>query len=391
MIEIFAVVALLALLLAAWPVGVLSEARGRPATHLPDPRALPLAASVTLFKGGWAGRDPAGNLKPFEPGDVLAGLTWATVVNAGGAGAASAQLVTEGDVTHTLTGVAVTDVGRAVYAVADDALAFSGHPDAYAGRVKKYLAVDSALIRLKQAGERPLPGQGSIEINIDFARQGFAALDEATPTAVILGGLLKTACVGAGLTAPTTGLLLDEANGEARLPLDATSEPQNLTFETPQTFNVTKGVTFELEGRLKTAGGAATDDVDFGLMGLAGGITAAERANMNAATAGLLAVLFHLDADANDVFGTSDDNAAPVGPTDTTFNNSLTVNHVFKIIVRPGGAAQLWIDGVRKLAATAFTVGAAGLLAGIVNLEKSTGTGVPEVRVRRLRVAGALA
>jgi len=173
--------------------------------------------------------------------------------------------------------------------------------------------------------------------------------------------------------------------------IDNDNEAQNLTIETPQVFNITKGITFETELTLEAAGGAATDDLDFGLMGLAGGITATERADMDAATAGLLSGKFHVDANGLDLKFSSDDNASPVAATDTEVNLVLQTFNKFKAICRAAGTVEVWVDGVRKLSTTTFSVGAAGLLAGIVNIEKSTGTGVPEVRVKKLRVAGAIA
>ena len=353
------------------------------------PPVFPVAAGVVLYNGALAGTNPAGYAKPFVPGDLFVGVTEGGVSNAGGsAGDKRVNCVLGKPMVFALTGVVQKDIGRPVFATADDALSFSGHPDAYVGTVIGVNATNQALVRLKRSGERPPNGVGSIDINIDFAQIAHAAVDE---TAAAYASSLKYNCAGAGLTAGTTGILRDEAASELKLLIDNDNEAENITVETPQVFNVTKGVTFECEGRLSAAGGAATDDVDFGLAGLTGNLTTTERANMDAATAGLKSAKFHLDANANDIFFSSDDDAAPVAATDTTVDNVLITNKQFKIIVRPTGAVELWIDGVRYLTATAFSVSNSGLLCGFVNIEKSTGTGVPELRIRRLRVAGAFA
>lgn len=358
-------------------------------------RTFPVAASVVIYKGALVGTNPAGYLKPFELGDVFRGIAYEKVTGTSTAGAVTCRVYTVGDFEVTYTGAAVADTNKALYALTDDAtsgtgVGLTGHPDAYMGRVLGYTASSTLLFRLKAPGEKPPVDGTSIDINIDFAQFKFAANDEAAVSYPV-PWLLNTN-VGAGLTAGTTGLLRDETTGEAKLLLDNDNEAQNVTLETPQVFNVTKGLTFEMEGRNSVAGGAATDDMDFGVMGLAGGITATERANMNATTAGLLSALFHIDCNALTAYASSDDNSSPVAATDlSAAANVLATNKRWKIIVRPTGVVEFWVNEVRMLSTTVFSVGASGLLAGIVNLEKSTGTGVPEARIRKLRVAGAIA
>ncbi len=354
--------------------------------------SYPVAAGECIYNGALVGINPAGYLKAFVPGDRFAGIAHGKQDNTSGSdGDLDAQVYLTGDFQYTLASAAQTDLGKPVYATADNAIALTGHPDAYVGRILSYDTTNTVTIRLKSPGERAPNDGSSIDIDLDFSRVLVANQDEATATLSVGGSPIKTAAVGAGLTAGTTGILMDESAGELRLLLDNDSEAENLTIETPQVFNITKGITFEFEGRLKTAGGAATDDVDLGLMALSGGITATERANMDATTAGVSTIKLHLDANANDIYAGSDDNSTVVSATDTTVDNSLTVNTKGKLIVRPTGACEVWIAGARVLSTTTFAVATSGLMAGIVNLEKSTGTGVPEVRVKRLRVAGAIA
>lgn len=352
----------------------------------------PVGAAVHIYLGGLVGIDPAGYAKAFVPGDVFVGQANAEADNSSGAaGAINVDVIQAGNIEFALTSVAYTDAGRPVYATADDAIAFSGHPDAYVGRVVAKSATNKAVIRLKAPGEKAPNGDGCVDMLIDFAQVLVANQDEGTATLKVGGSAIKTAAIGAGLTAGTTGFLHNEATGELRMLIDNDNEAENLTIETPQVLNITKGATFDITIKLEAAGGAATDDLDFGLMGLSGGITATERADMNATTSGLLSALFHVDTNGLDLKFSSDDNAAPVTATDTTVDLVLQTAVNCKIIVRPTGAVEVWVGGTRYLSSTAFSVGASGLLAGIVNIEKSTGTGVPEVRVRKLRAAGALA
>lgn len=361
-------------------------------------RMFPVGAAVHIYRGALVGRDPAGHLKPFVPGDEFVGVSYEEFDNTAGSagdrhptsGAAGCRAYVQGDFLLTLAGAALTDHGKALYATSDSATGLTGHPDAFIGRILHYETSNTVLVRLRQPGEQAPEDGSSINIEVDFANLLLVDQDETVATLNLVGTGLRTAAIGTGLTAGATGLTVDDAIGELEMLLDDDSEAQNLTLKTQQVFNIAKGVTFEFEGRNKTAGGAATDDFDFGLMGLAGGITSTEEADMNVATSGLLSCLFHVDTNALSILASSDDNSSPISATDTLIDNSLTVNKKHKVICRPSGACELWIDGVRALASTAFSVGASGLLAGIVNLEKSTGTGVPEVRCRKLRMAGAI-
>jgi hypothetical protein len=285
-----------------------------------------------------------------------------------------------------ISSVAVADIGRPVFATADNTFAFTGHPDGYVGRIMAVSATDFARVRQRAPGD--LPTTGCVLIDIDFAKVTHAPVLTAGGEVYLCGSVLRMDAIGAGIVA--VGIAPDASTGEERMLLDNDNEAENLSIETPQVFNITKGITMLVEGRLKTAGGAATDDVDFGIFSLSNNLTDTERANAEAATSGLKSCKFHLDANANDIFMSSDDDASPIAAVDTTVDNSLTVNKQHLIVARPGGLCQGWIEKARKLASTAFSVSASGLFCGVINLEKSTGTGVPELRIRRLRIAGAI-
>ena len=353
-------------------------------------REFPVGAAVHIYAGGNAGLDPAGYLKPFEPGDFFCGISYQECDNSlGAAGAKKCRVYVQRDFELTITGVALTDADAPVFATADDAQGLTGHPDAYMGKVVHYLAANTAIVRLREYGKKPPNGVGSIDIDIDFAKLNFTEVLTAG-NEVLVAHLLRMDAIGAGILTGA-GIAPDPTTGEVKMLLDNDNEAQNLSIETPQIFNITKGITAEFVGRNKTAGGAATDDFDFGIASLAGGLTDTERADMNAATAGLKSALFHIDTNALHVLCSSDDNVSPVAAVDTLVDNSLTVNSTFKLIGRVGGGVEVWIAGARVLATSTFSVSAAGLFALIANLEKSTGTGVPEVRFRRMRIAGAIA
>lgn len=350
-------------------------------------REYPVVAADICYKGGFAGLDPAGYVKPFEPGDVFVGIFYGTVDNsAGSAGAKNATVITGGDFQFALTGASLDDANKPVFATDDATLAFTGHPDAFVGRVVNYISAGTALIRMRQFGERA--DSGCVELIADANKLRLLANVLTAGNEQLIDGKWRADAIGAGIAGATQGFGAPGATYCYHL-LDNDNEAENVSFESPRCFNIAKGITLEIELTLQTAGGAATDDLDFGL---AGGIDIADaqRADMQATTASFLYALLHIDTNGLDVYLMSDDNSS-VGSQDTTFNAVLQTYNVYKLIVRVGGKIEVWIDGVRYLAASTYGVGASGLLAAIVNLEKSTGTGVPETRWKRIRVAGAVA
>lgn len=371
-------------MLVGRPAFALSADRDVPRYTDQEILTFPVAAGVRIYKDAFVGTNLGGYLKPFEPGDVFQGLAKHSKDNtAGSDGTINCDVRTNGDFEITLSGLAQTDVNRPIFAVDDGAAGLTGHPDGYMGRLIAVTSATQGRVRMRAPGD--IPTSGCILIDIDFGKITHAPVLTAGNEQYI-GGILRYDAIGAGIVA--VGISPDEANGEVRLLLDNDNEAQNLTIQTPQVFNITKGITATFTGRLKVAGGAATDDLDFGL---AGGMTLTdtERANLDATTSGLKSCKFHLDCNSNDIFVSSDDDASPVPAVDTTVDNSLTVNKEHTIVARPGGACQAWIDKARKLTSTAFSVSATGLFCGIINLEKSTGTGVPEARFSRMRIAGA--
>ena len=86
-------------------------------------REYPVGASVHIYTGALVGRDPAGHLKAFEPGDTFVGVAYEEADNSAGAAAAiDCRVFVLGDFNHTLTSVAITHEGRAVYATADNTI-----------------------------------------------------------------------------------------------------------------------------------------------------------------------------------------------------------------------------------------------------------------------------
>ena len=353
----------------------------------PDLRGLEVAAGEHIYRSGFVGIHPAtGYAKPFEPGDLFIGVADNEADNSSGVAGDTAettgkhgtcQVWIAGEFEHTRTRVGQADVGRAVYATDDGALATSGHPDAFVGRVVRKSAANTALIQIRRPGERPVESDtGSVEFVYDGEKM-------VTPTGATAGptyslGLELDSVLGLGV--------LNVAGGGIDLQVDAVAEVAQASIATPVMLDVSEGMTFEGRLHLPDIGNAAALDVDFGFANVWDDTV---KADMDDGTL-TKHVRFHMDGNSANILAESDDGTTDVAAVDTTLDNVTTAGAFkdFLIVVRKDGTAELYIDGARVLAATAFGVSATGTFAGFVNLEKTSDDLTAKVRIDRLRIAG---
>jgi len=357
----------------------------RNVTTLPDQelREYPVGAAEHIYRDAFVGLDPAGYLKAFVPGDKFVGIAYEEADNSSGsAGAVNCQVRVRGDFYHALSGVALTDFDKPVYATDDATLALTGHPDAFVGTILHYDTTGYCTVRLKQPGEKPPNGVGSCELVLTgfehFPATGATAGDEH------VGAFEFKSILGPGLSGPT-----DAENAGHTMAFDSTGETALASVRTPhEVFPIDKGITFEVELCVTDEG---DDEMDLDL-GLGTALTANSEADIDHADMVQLAC-FHLDGLVNNILAQSDDNTTDVAPVDTTIDNdsATDVAKKFKIIVRPTGAVEFWIDGARVLSSTTFAVLSTAMLAAFINMEKVTDCGVCEVIFRNLRVAGGCA
>jgi len=349
-------------------------------------REYPVGAAETIYRGGYVGVDPAGYVKPFEPGDLFVGIAYEGADNsAGAAGAVDCRVIVAGDFELTLTSAALTDVGAAVYATADDTIALSGHPDGYVGRVLHYVTTNTVVVRLKAAGEKPTAADtGCYELVTDYIGTfPPTTADGAGGGPQYVDGFKHTSILGLGVHQ-----IAGEDSG-AQLDFDAVAEVAAATIETSDVFPVDKGVTFEARLVVSDIGDDGALDVDWGLGTL---LTANSIADIDHTDMAQLAC-FHLNGASANILAQSDDATTDVAAVDTTIDNDATtdVPKTFKIIVRPAGTVEFWIDGARVLSTTSFGVLSTAALAGWINVEKTSNDTVAVVLVDRIRVAGGRA
>lgn len=342
-----------------------------------------VAAGVRIYKGANVGADPAGYAKPFVPGDLFLGIAYGEADNtSGAAGAISVPVQTTGDWELPLAGVALADVGKPVYATDDGAYALTGHPDAYVGRIVHYFASGKAVVRMRGPGETAPNGAGSVTLRLT-GHETFTATGATAGTAPVGAFDLKS-ILGPGFA------VRDAEDGGIVLAFDATAEVALASVRTPHDIlPVDKGLTAEFDLVVSDKGDAAAIDFD---VGFGTALTANSEANIDHADmVNLFAV--HLDGNSDNILLQSDDNVIDVPPADTGVDNDSTtdVPKKFKLIIRPTGACECWINGVRQLPSTAFAVASAANLAFFANAEKTSDDTTFEAILRNLVIKAGCA
>ena len=112
-------------------------------------RTFKVGGGETIYKGGFVSVDSSGYAAPLAAGEPFVGLAYAGADNSAGSdGDKSVKVYTVGDFEVTLSGAAVTDIGRAVFASADDTLTFDGNGNSYVGIVEDWISSGKIILRL---------------------------------------------------------------------------------------------------------------------------------------------------------------------------------------------------------------------------------------------------
>ena len=107
---------------------------------------FPVKASATIYEGSAVGIT-AGYARALTAGDIFVGFACGKVVEATAAdGGAVVQVFKAGIVDLTITSVAVTDVGKPVYASDDGTFSLTQGASSYIGVVEKYVTTNTASV-----------------------------------------------------------------------------------------------------------------------------------------------------------------------------------------------------------------------------------------------------
>ena len=109
---------------------------------------IPVVASDIIYEGAAVGIvDASGHARPLTAGDKFAGFAEAKADNSAGAAAdINVQVVRAGEVSLSVTGAVITDVGQPVYASDDDTFSFNPVGGSFVGFVKRFVSSGVAIV-----------------------------------------------------------------------------------------------------------------------------------------------------------------------------------------------------------------------------------------------------
>ncbi|MCK4659166.1 MAG: hypothetical protein KAV82_06550 [Phycisphaerae bacterium] len=160
-------------------------------------RSYPVAGSTHIYKGGFITLDGDGYAEALAAGNRFLGIAYEEADNSSGSdGDIRVRVFTLGDFGHTLTGATVADVGRAVFADADNTLTFTPGGNTFVGYVKDWVTTNQIVLRLDTtapAGFAPLEHHaanftltaahsGTVHTNLGASGTITATLPAAPPT-----------------------------------------------------------------------------------------------------------------------------------------------------------------------------------------------------------------
>ena len=108
---------------------------------------LPLEASAVIYRDAAIGDNAAGYAEALVAGDSFRGFADAKVDNSdGAAGAKNVDVITSGWKQVTITGIAITDVGKPVYMSDDDTFTLTATSNSLVGFVYRYVTSNTCVI-----------------------------------------------------------------------------------------------------------------------------------------------------------------------------------------------------------------------------------------------------
>jgi len=112
-------------------------------------RTFRVAGSTTIFKGSLVSVQADGYVAPLTAGEKFVGIAYEKIDNSTGSdGDKAIRVFTTGDFDHALSGAAITDIGRPVFASADDTLTFSSNGNSHVGIAQDYVSAGNIILRL---------------------------------------------------------------------------------------------------------------------------------------------------------------------------------------------------------------------------------------------------
>ncbi|MFQ5463587.1 MAG: hypothetical protein ACE5E5_13305 [Phycisphaerae bacterium] len=146
-------------------------------------RSFQTATSSHIFKGALVGLTGGGYAAPLTAGDPFVGVAYEEIDNSTGAdGDESVRVYTLGDFGLTLAGSTVADIGRPVFASADDSLTFSAIGNSFVGFVEDFIGAGEIIVRIDPGGHPLKTAIHAVEdlaAGFDIAARALHAFDQS--------------------------------------------------------------------------------------------------------------------------------------------------------------------------------------------------------------------
>lgn len=120
--------------------------------ELGDVNELPVITSDIIYEGAAVGDNGSGYARPLVAGDPFRGFAEAKADNAlGSAGDVTIRVLARGKVRLVIGALAITDVGKPVYASDDNTFVLTQSSNSHIGRVHRYVASGIAIVSFEAA------------------------------------------------------------------------------------------------------------------------------------------------------------------------------------------------------------------------------------------------
>ncbi len=117
---------------------------------------LPIAGGELIYQGAAIGCNSSGYAKSLENGDIFAGFAEDNVDNSAGSdGAKRIRIRKKGAILLDISGVALGDIGKAVYATNDNTFTLSPTDAVYIGQISRIESTGVAVVDF--ASYAPVP------------------------------------------------------------------------------------------------------------------------------------------------------------------------------------------------------------------------------------------
>ncbi len=116
------------------------------AYELGDLNEPPMAAATTIYEGSAVGENGSGYARQLNAGDPFLGFAIEKAANAGSAGDKNARVSARGRVVLPISGLAVTDIGKQIYASDGDTFTLTASTNSAIGRVIRFVSTGIGVV-----------------------------------------------------------------------------------------------------------------------------------------------------------------------------------------------------------------------------------------------------